>query len=201
MKYFLTTVLLLASVSCATQRQKSKHTERAESSQFAKKGTDVQAQADIMETATVKDSTAVKTDVRAGKEVSALLQNLTLKNSGKCGDGGEIRFLRITDKAGNVTEVPVNDNTELNYSSQASLEKENASLKQELQNVKTENSHLQAELSAKSSSTENLQNHNESEVSDSALDVRRNGFMSYVWTVIITIASVVLVQLYFKIKL
>ena len=39
MKYFLTIVLLLASVSCATHRQKSKHTERAESSQYAKKST------------------------------------------------------------------------------------------------------------------------------------------------------------------
>lgn len=187
MKPILSIILMFGLISCATNKQKSKEAEKTEISV-----SEIESQLKTAENLTnltnnQRDSAVSKTDIRASKEISSVLQNLTLKNSGKCLDGGEIRFLKISDSNGNITEVPVNDNTELNYSNSLVLEKENEVLKIENTTLKNENTNFQSRIYE----LENSQQNNRSKIDisneSSKLDVERNSFMSYVWTVIITI--------------
>ncbi|MCC2590374.1 hypothetical protein [Chryseobacterium sp. MFBS3-17] len=187
MKNLLIALLLMFSASCATQKHKSKQANQSEAKKMETTSTDRRTDLETAQAVTRTDSAAQKTDLVRNMEVSSILQNLTLKNSGKCAEGGEIRFLKFTDAQGNTTEVPVNDNTELDFSAGAHLQKENIQLKAELQKSQNINEQLNARLQV--ADQQNRQNREEFSTSSKAtdLDVERNSFMSYVWTVLIAV--------------
>lgn len=134
-----------------------------------------------------RDSTAFQSDLKAESSFLSSLQNLKLTNNGKCLDGGEIRFVRFTDAQGNKTEVPVNDNTELNYSSDSEILKEKTILKAEISKLKSENSDLKKEI--KSSVAQNQEKSENNKTTDVKIETakKQNSLMSYVWTAVLSI--------------
>lgn len=134
-------LLILLLLSCGT-REKTKITDKAE----AKIETTDKAKVESDEETEIKAKIEVKDKAKTQieTEVTALqsIQNLSLKNSGKCIDGGVMRFLSFTDKNGSKLEVPVDNNTELNFGNESSFKQENQSLKTENETLKIENINL-----------------------------------------------------------
>lgn len=138
MKYLLILLLLL---SCGT-REKIKITDKAE----AKIETTDKTKVETGEETEVKAKIEVKdkAEIEEKTEIKALqsIQNLSLKNSGKCQEAGTVRFLSFTDKNGSKLEVPVDNNTELNFGNESNFKQENQTLKSENESLKTENTSL-----------------------------------------------------------
>lgn len=128
MKYLLILLLLL---SCGS-RTKTKTTDK----------TKVETEHDTNIKAIIGFENKAKTEMET--EVTALqsIQNLSLKNSGKCQDAGVVRFLSFTDKNGSKLEVPVDNNTELNFGNETNFKQENQILKSKNESLKSENINL-----------------------------------------------------------
>lgn len=199
MKYFLILMLLVAT-SCVTSKHKKKEKMHASTEASQKEQTENATDLQTNISAASRDSAVQKTSFNNEKALSLVSQNLSLRNNGKCIDGGELRFLKFTDAQGNMTEVPVNDNTDVDFRTDAEIRKENTRLQEENAKLSTQNESLQNRLNEQSNTLKEIASEVLVTSSSVEKDKETDSFMSYVWTVIITIASVVLVQLYFKIK-
>ncbi len=109
MKYLLILLLLF---SCGS-RQKTKTTDKAKVETEVKAKTKIETEVETELNAEIETKVETKTEVKT--EITALqsIQNLNLKNSGKCQDAGQVRFLSFTDKNGSKLEVPVAQTTRL----------------------------------------------------------------------------------------
>ena len=127
-----------------------------------------------------KDSTWINKNDSSTYRKYSVNQNFTLKNNGKCLDGGLIRFVNFTDNKGNKTEIPVNDNTDLDFSNANEITEENKLLKTEILKISTENLHLQDSIrslkkihSKSSAKSENLN-------LKTNIETKKNTWASYV---------------------
>lgn len=199
MKKLITIFLLLFIVTaCTTQKHKSKEKTKNEFNEKEVYSTSADVLAETQTTSKKTDSTVQKTDLSSSKSFASIAQNLTLKNNGKCVDGGEIRFLKFTDAQGNMTEVPVNDNTDLSFNSAAELSAENQNLKTAFANLYAEKSDLETKLKAEIEENQNSQKSDSSASTIIETDKTQNSFMSYVWCIILTILIWEIGNLYFK---
>lgn len=132
-------LILLGSVSCGT-RHKIKIADVQKREIDNEKTYQGETQNLENSSEKVENSSAENTIIQRNwqKETQHILQNFVLKNNGKCLENSAIRFVSITDNKGNKTEIPVNDNTELNFSHQNDIQTENQALKTENQRLKNE---------------------------------------------------------------
>ena len=138
MKYLLILLLLL---SCGS-RTKTKTTDKTEAKVDVNDKTKVETEHDTNIKAIIGFENKAKTQIETEVTTLQSIQNLSLKNSGKCVDAGQVRFLSFTDKNGSKLEVPVDNNTELNFGNESNFKQENQSLKSENESLKTENTSL-----------------------------------------------------------
>lgn len=202
MKNLLIILMCLMVASCATKRQKNKEKIKTEIQQKETGSSATSSVTEVMATTSKKDSTVQTIDQITNRSAAIFAQNLSLKNNGKCTDGGEIRFLKFTDAQGNQTEVPVNDNTDLDYSSSAELEKENSSLKSRIESLTSENRALKSQVAANSETNYSKQLSALQQALKKDAETERNSIMSYVWCGLLSIIGYVtakfLIKTYFK---
>lgn len=178
-KYLL--VLLLFTVSCSVFKHKNKEktkTELVKESQSSKKENNSIISNTEVES---KDSTVTNFSINNHKSAAQVLQNFTLKNNGKCLDGGQLRFINFTDKNGNKTEIPVNDNTELNFSNSDAVLEENRSLKDEMKKMKETNLKLQDSVQYSKSIQEKASEKSSSSIIEIETKKESKSFVSYLF--------------------
>lgn len=184
--------------ACTTQKHKTKVQTKTENQEKEVYSISADVLAETQTTSQKTDSTVQNTDLSTSKSFASIAQNLTLKNNGKCVDGGEIRFMKFTDSQGNITEVPVNDNTDLSFNSASELAEENQTLKIAFANLYTEKSDLETKLKAEIDENRNFQKSDKSASTNLEIDKKQNSLMSYVWCIILTILIWEIGKLYFK---
>lgn len=138
MKHLL---ILLLLISCGT-RTKTKTTDKVETKTEINDKTNVNTKVETEVKAKIEVKDKVKTEVKTEAMALQSIQNLSLKNSGKCQDPGAVRYLSYTDKNGSKMEIPVDNNTELNFGNESNFKQENQILKSENETLKTENTSL-----------------------------------------------------------
>ena len=182
---FVTIALLF--VSCTVFKHKEKSKEKTEIVKMENTSISSEVKSEVKADVSVTDSTVQQTAFSISKTFGSIAQNFTLKNNGKCADGGEIRFLRITDAQGNQTEIPVNNNTDLSFNSESEITRENALLKSEISNLKTENTYLKQQIDAKSDQSNQQSESIKTTDVKIETDKKQNSLISYFWCVIISV--------------
>ena len=183
MKYLflLLMLMLMLSTSCSVFKHKTKEKAKTE----IQKKTDISKMENISISAktviTAKDSAVANFNFSKEKRSSEMLQNFTLKSNGKCLDGGQIRFVNFTDKNGNKTEIPVNDNTELNFTSSDAVLEENKTLKTEIKKLKQENVQLQDSLNVSKNLQLNESKSSKTAIAEVETKKESKSFFSYVF--------------------
>lgn len=181
MKNLIFILLLLLPVSCGVFKNKSKEKSKTES--------EIKAHISAMENTSISETkTVAKTDssvsdfkINAQSTAATISQNFSLKQNGKCADGGETRFVSFTDKNGNKTEIPVNDNTELNFNNTDAVLAENKELHSTVSQLKSENNKLRSELSTEKENNSKISaTKNESNIR-SDVETKKNPLISYVF--------------------
>lgn len=190
--------LLLFIFSCTTQKNKVKEKTQTEIQQKEVKSIVAEVKSESNSGQVKTDSTNQKTDIMSNKSFEAIAQNLSLKNNGKCLNGGEIRFMKFTDLQGNKTEIPVNDNTELSFNSNSEVTKENIALKSSVQQLKIEKIEMQSKIDSLSEQNEKMDFQLNANTVNSNNDVKQNSLSSYLWCILITLIVWECGQLYFK---
>ncbi|WP_447951335.1 hypothetical protein [Chryseobacterium koreense] len=188
MKKLITIFLMLFIVTaCNTQKHKAKEKTKTEMQEKEVNSIYSEVQTKAKAVVSVKDSTTQKTDFNSSNSFGSIAQNLTLKSNGKCTDGGEIRFLKFTDAQGNKTEVPVNDNTEVNFSTAAELTAENKNLKTAFANLYTEKSDLETKLKAVTDQNRKYERSDKSATSNTKTDSERSQLTAFMWCIVLTV--------------
>lgn len=140
-KKILLFLILLGIASCGTRLKTKNTTAQKQNVQTEKTHqSESQKEENNFEKAEVSNAENSIVQIDFGKNRQSILQNFTLKNNGKCIENSVVRFVSITDNKGNKTEIPVNDNTELNFSHQDDIQAENKVLKAENERLKKEKS-------------------------------------------------------------
>ena len=182
---FVTIALLF--VSCTVFKHKEKSKEKTEIVKMENTSISSEVKSEVKADVSVTDSTVQQTAFSISKTFGSIAQNFTLKNNGKCADGGEIRFLRITDAQGNQTEIPVNNNTDLSFNSESEITRENASLKTENSKLTKEKTDLQTKYDAEVKARKDL------EKKQSALQINtdskseRSQLTAFLWCIVLTV--------------
>ena len=188
MKKLITIFLLLFIVTaCTTQKHKTKDKTKTESQQKEVNSIASEVKTETAESKVKTDSVVNNTAFSSGKSSASVLQNLSLKNNGKCLDGGQIRFLKFTDAQGNMTEVPVNDNTDLDFSSTSELTKENASLKTENSKLTKEKTDLQTKYDAEVKARKNLEKKQSTLQINTDAKSERSQLTAFLWCIVLTV--------------
>ena len=188
MKKLITIFLLLFIVTaCTTQKHKTKEKTKTESQEKEVNSISSEITAETAEVKVKTDSVINNTAFSSGKSSVSILQNLSLKNNGKCVDGGEIRFLKFTDAQGNMTEVPVNDNTDLDFSSTSELTKENASLKTENSKLTKEKTDLQTKYDAEVKARKDLEKKQSALQINTESKSERSQLTAFPWCIVLTV--------------
>lgn len=135
--------LLIFLFSCGITKEKSKLKQSEASELQSKVSEQNNSSGTVNSVATKKQLTESST--QNNFESSKLLtnQNFILKSNGKCAEPGTVRNVQFTDKAGNTTTIPVNDNTELNFGNTSEESKEIQSLKEDKRILLDEKKDLQ----------------------------------------------------------
>lgn len=139
-------IILLMLLSCGVTKDKIKTKSETKETQVMAVNTNKSVKKNLDSTKNLKDSTVENRSWSTVKADLSVLQNFTLRNSGKCDNAGETRFVSFTDAAGNKTNIPVNNNTELNFGTSTDFKKQIETLKIELSVVKAENTALRAKI-------------------------------------------------------
>ena len=188
MKKLITIFLLLFIVTaCTTQKHKTKEKTKTETQEKEVNSISSEIKAETAEVKVKTDSVFNNTAFSSGKSSVSILQNLSLKNNGKCADGGEIRFLKFTDAQGNMTEVPVNDNTDLDFSSTSELTKENASLKTENSKLTKEKTDLQTKYDAEVKARKDLEKKQSALQINTDAKSERSQLTAFLWCIVLTV--------------
>ena len=199
MKKLITIFIFLLFVGgCTTQKHKTKEKTQTEIQQKEVKSIVAEVKSESNSVQLKTDSINQKTDIISNKSFEAIAQNLSLKNNGKCTNGGEIRFMKFIDSQGNKTEIPVNDNTELNFNSNSEVTKENIALKSSVQQLTTEKTEMQSKIDSLSEENEKLDFQLYANTVNSNTDAKQNSLSSYLWCILITLIVWECGQLYFK---
>lgn len=199
MKKLITIFLLLFIVTaCTTQKHKTKGKTKTESQGKEVNSISSEIKAETAEVKVKTDSVFNNTAFSSGKSSVSILQNLSLKNNGKCADGGEIRFLKFTDAQGNMTEVPVNDNTDLDFSSTSELTKENASLKTENSKLTKEKTDLQTKYDAEVEARKDLEKKQSALQINTDAQSERSQLTAFLWCIGLTVLFWEAGKFYFK---
>ena len=191
-------IIFLMLLSCGVTKDKTKTKSEFKSAQQSTLDFKSNINTTIDSAGSKKDSTAVKNSTSNVKADVSVLQNFTLKNSGKCENGGETRFVNFTDALGNKTSIPVNDNTELNFDSSTDLKKQLETLTVENTSLKTENSTLKSKLESESETK--VRDEKSESGSDASTDVKteKNSFSSYAFFVLLGIVVYELLKQFIK---
>ncbi|KMQ70304.1 hypothetical protein [Chryseobacterium koreense] len=188
MKKLITILLMLSLVAaCTTQKHKTKEKTKTETQKNEVNSISSEVSNETKAVVSVMDSTTQKTDYNSSKLFGSIAQHLTLKNNGKCADGGDIRFLKFTDAQGNKTEVPVNDNTEVNFNTAAELTAENKNLKTALSSLSTEKSDIETKLTAAQNQIRKYQESEKSTSTNIKTDIERSQLTAFIWCIVLTI--------------
>ncbi len=180
-------MLLSLVAACTTQKHKAKEKTKTEIDKKEINSISSEVSNETKAVVSIMDSTTKKTDYNSSKLFGSIAQNLTLKNNGKCADGGDIRFLKFTDAQGNKTEVPVNDNTEVNFNTAAELTAENKSLKTALLSLSTEKSDIETKLKAAQNQIRKYQESEKSVSTNIKTEVERSQLTAFMWCIVLTI--------------
>ncbi|KMQ70252.1 hypothetical protein [Chryseobacterium koreense] len=187
MKKLITILLMLSLAACTTQKHKTKEKTKTEIEKKEINSISSEVSNETKSVVSIMDSTTQKTDYNSSKLFGSIAQNLTLKNNGKCADGGDIRFLKFTDAQGNKTEVPVNDNTEVNFNTAAELTAENKNLKTAFSNLYTEKSDIETKLKAAQNQIRKYQESEKSASTNIKTDIERSQLTAFMWCIVLTI--------------
>ncbi|MEG0760087.1 MAG: hypothetical protein RR411_01275 [Chryseobacterium sp.] len=135
--------LLLFLFSCGITKEKSK-LKQSETSELQLKLFEQSNSSGTVNSAATKNQ-LTESSTHNNFESSKLLtnQNFILKSNGKCAEPGTVRNVQFTDKAGNTTTIPVNDNTELNFGNTSEESKEIQTLKEDKRILLDEKNDLQ----------------------------------------------------------
>ena len=191
-------IIFLMLLSCGVTKDKTKTKSSFETNQQSALDFKSNINRTIDSIGSKKDSTAGKTSSSNAKANLSVLQNFTLKNSGKCENGGETRFVNFTDAVGNKTSIPVNDNTELNFDSSIDLQKQIETLTVENTSLKRKNSTLKSKLESESETK--VRDEKSESGSDASTDVKteKNSFSSYAFFVLLGIVVYELLKQFIK---
>lgn len=188
MKKLITIFLLLFVVAaCTTQKHKNKEKTKTEHQEKEINSISSVVQSETKAVTTVSDSAVQKTDYNGHKSFGSIAQNLTLKSNGKCTEGGEIRFLKFTDSQGNMTEVPVNDNTDLSFNSAAELAEENITLKSDNSELKKENTDLETKLKTATDQNRKFEQSAKAATANTDTNSERSQLTAFLWCIGLTI--------------
>lgn len=142
MRNLLLLFLLLFIAGCTVNKHKNKEKNDTSIHNEVQSNEKSSVKENSVQNKKISDSTTSNAKYNIDRSKTAVLQNFSLKNNGKCADPGSTRYVQFTDVLGNKTSIPVNDNTDLDFRSESEMKKEIESLKTELFNLKKENETL-----------------------------------------------------------
>lgn len=128
-KVIIILLLLLFSCGITKEKYKQKQIETSELSSKLYKDNNNSGTINLASTKNQFTEISGKKNLESSKLLTN--QNFSLKSNGKCVEPGAVRNVQFTDKAGNITTIPVNDNTELNFGNQSEESKEIQTLKED----------------------------------------------------------------------
>ena len=185
-------------LSCGVTKDKTKTKSQFESDQQSTLDFKSNINTTIDSVGSKKDSTVVKTSSSNVKADISVLQNFTLKNSGKCENGGQTRFVSFTDATGNKTSIPVNDNTELNFDNSTDFKKQIETLTVENTSLKKENSSLKTKLESASETKASSEKKESSSDDSTNVKTEKSSFSSYAFFVLLGIVVYELLKQFIK---
>lgn len=184
--------------SCSIMKNKSK--EKLMSSSV--ENTSITASTDLKirerEDIATKDSLVTKQDFKIEKSTIATSQKINLINNGRCADPGILRFVQITDLQGNKTEIPVNDNTDLQFGNDSKFDTEISDLKIENSALLRQNKSYEKDTDSLQSLNTNLNKELITKSMQLDLKTKSSPLSAFIWVVLLSIAAWEILKFYLK---
>ncbi|WP_312078334.1 hypothetical protein [Chryseobacterium sp.] len=178
---------LLLLFSCGITKEKSK-LKQSEASEINAKVSEQNNSSGTVNAASTK-SNLTDISLQNNFERSRLQnnQNFTLKSNGKCAEPGTVRNVQFTDKAGNTTTIPVNDNTELNFGNQSEESKEIETLKADKRILQDEKNDLQLKYDKNSKLLSETQEKLNKKSTDTDVKTKKNSIWQFLLCAVLAV--------------
>jgi len=184
-KLIIFILLLLFSCGVTKEKSKQKNSTEAEISSKSELQNNNNGSVNLNSTKNTLTESSVQNDFEKNKLLSN--QNFVLKSNGKCAEPGAIRNVQFTDKAGNTTTIPVNDNTELSFGNQSEESKELASLKEDKRVLTNEKNDLQHRYDNSTKLLAEAQEKVKKQFSDINSKTKKNTFWQFVLCAVLAV--------------